>query len=57
MPFAKILIAIDSSAYALSTAKKGFGLTCQLGTIIEIIDVVDTSKVLCADLGLTHKQC
>jgi nucleotide-binding universal stress UspA family protein len=54
MSYNKILIAIDSSAYAMEAAKKGFKLAHQLKASIGLIYVIDKNKEsLNADLGIT----
>jgi nucleotide-binding universal stress UspA family protein len=54
MPYNKILIAIDSSPYAMEAAKQGFELAHQLKATIGLINVIDKNKeTLSADLGIT----
>jgi nucleotide-binding universal stress UspA family protein len=57
MSFKKILIAVDTSAYSLQAAKKGFELAHQLKASIGLIQVIDRNKeVQSADLGITPDQ-
>lgn len=57
MSFKKILIAVDTSAYSLHAAKKGFELAHQLKASIGLIQVIDRNKeVQSADLGITPDQ-
>lgn len=54
MPYHKILIAVDSSSFAMEAAKKGFELAHQLKATIGLINVIDKNKEsVNADLGIT----
>lgn len=46
MTYKKILIAVDSSEYAMAAAEKGFDLAHQLKAQTALLFVVDTSKAL-----------
>jgi nucleotide-binding universal stress UspA family protein len=57
MSYHKILIAVDSSPYSMSAAKKGFELAHQLSAAIGLIFVIDKSKEsMNAELGITFEQ-
>jgi nucleotide-binding universal stress UspA family protein len=57
MPYQKILIAVDSSAYAMNAAKKGFELAHQLKAKVGLVFVIDKNKeVINADLGIMPEQ-
>ena len=56
-PIKKILIAVDSSAYALHAAKKGFALADQLNATIGLVFVIDRNKeTVSADLDITPEE-
>ncbi len=44
MSYRNILIAVDSSAYPINAAKKGFELAYQLNASIGLIYVIDRNK-------------
>jgi nucleotide-binding universal stress UspA family protein len=46
MPFKKVLVAVDSSEYSMTAAKKGLGLAHQLKAEAALIFVVDKSKAM-----------
>lgn len=46
MPYAKILIAVDSSEYSMKAARKGLELAHQLNAKAALIYVVDKSKAM-----------
>jgi nucleotide-binding universal stress UspA family protein len=46
MSYKKILIAVDSSEFAMAAAKKGLALAHQLNAQAALIFVVDTSKAM-----------
>jgi nucleotide-binding universal stress UspA family protein len=46
MSYKKILIALDSSEFAMEAAKKGLALAHQLNAYAALIFVVDTSKAM-----------
>lgn len=57
MSYQKILIAVDSSSFAMNAAKKGFELAHQLKAKIGLIFVIDKNKeVINADLGIMPEQ-
>ncbi len=57
MSFQKILIAIDSSAYSMNAAKKGFELAHQLKAAIGLIYVIDRNKEsMNVELGITPEE-
>jgi nucleotide-binding universal stress UspA family protein len=57
MTYKKILIAVDSSEYAMAAAKRGFDLSHQLGSQTALLFVVDTSKALGnVDAGILPQQ-
>ncbi|MDE5492752.1 universal stress protein [Elizabethkingia meningoseptica] len=54
MSYKKILIAIDTSAYAMEAAKRGFELAHQLKASIGLVNVIDKNEEGAnADLGIT----
>jgi nucleotide-binding universal stress UspA family protein len=53
MPYFKILIAVDSSEYSLTAAKKGLDLAHQLGATVALLYVIDKSRVMLnSDMGI-----
>ena len=46
MPFSKILIAVDSSEYAVNAAKKGFELAQETNAAVALVFVVDAAKAI-----------
>ena len=57
MSYKKILIAVDSSEYAIGAAKRGFDLAHQLKAQAALLFVVDTSKALGnVDAGILPQQ-
>lgn len=46
MSYKKILIAVDSSEFAMAAAKKGLALAHQLNAQAALIFVVDQSKAM-----------
>jgi nucleotide-binding universal stress UspA family protein len=57
MNYKKILIAVDSSEYAMAAAKKGFALAHQLNAQAALLFVVDTAKALGnVDAGILPQQ-
>lgn len=57
MAYNKILIAVDSSEYAMKAAEKGLELAHQLGAKAALIFVVEKSKSMGnVDAGITHEQ-
>lgn len=57
MSYQKILIAVDSSAYSMSAAKKGFELAHQLNAMIGLIYVIDRNKEsVNVEIGITPEQ-
>lgn len=57
MAYQKILIAVDSSAYAMNAAKKGFELAHQLNATIGLIYVIDRNKEsVNVEVGITPEQ-
>lgn len=57
MQYRKILIAVDSSSYAMHAAKMGFALAHQLNATIGLLSVIDRNKeVMNPDLGITPEQ-
>jgi nucleotide-binding universal stress UspA family protein len=57
MAFQKILIAVDSSEYSLTAARKGLELAHQLQAKAALIFVIDSAKTLGnVDAGITHEQ-
>lgn len=57
MSYQKILIAVDSSAYSMNAAKKGFELAHQLNAIIGLIYVIDRNKEsVNVEVGITPEQ-
>jgi nucleotide-binding universal stress UspA family protein len=57
MPYNKILIAIDSSEYAMEAAKKGLELAHQLQVKAALLFVVDLSKAMGnAELGISSEE-
>jgi nucleotide-binding universal stress UspA family protein len=57
MSYKKILVAVDSSAHALSTVKAGFEIARLLHADIGLVYVIDRAReAVSADLGITPKQ-
>jgi nucleotide-binding universal stress UspA family protein len=57
MSFSKIIIAVDSSEYAMSAAKKGLELAHQLNAKAALVFVIDSSKALGnEDAGISPEQ-
>ncbi len=57
MVYKKVLIAVDSSEYAMKAAKKGLELAHQLGAKAALVFVVDKSKGMGnIDAGITPSQ-
>ena len=57
MAYKKILIAIDSSEYSMTAAKRGLELAHQLNVKAALVFVVDISKAMGnIDAGITHEQ-
>ena len=57
MAYQKILIAVDSSAYSMNAAKKGFELADQLNASIGLIYVIDRNKEsMNVEVGITPEQ-
>lgn len=57
MAYKKILIAIDSSEYSMTAAKRGLELAHQLNAKAALVFVVDISKAMGnIDAGITHEQ-
>ena len=57
MSYQKILIAVDSSAYSMSAAKKGIELAHQLNAMIGLIYVIDRNKEsVNVEIGITPEQ-
>lgn len=57
MPFKKILIAVDSSAFALKAAKTGFDLAHRLDAEVALLFVVDRTKEnVNVEAGPTREQ-
>ncbi|MEO8501117.1 MAG: universal stress protein [Vicinamibacteria bacterium] len=57
MNYKKILIAVDSSEFALAATRKGLEFSNQLGAQAALIFVVDKSKAVgSADLGITPEE-
>jgi nucleotide-binding universal stress UspA family protein len=57
MSYQKILIAVDSSAYSMNAAKKGFELAHQLNATIGLIYVIDRNKEsVNVEVGITPEQ-
>lgn len=57
MSYQKILIAVDSSAFSMSAAKKGFELAHQLNATIGLIYVIDRNKEsVNVEIGITPEQ-
>jgi nucleotide-binding universal stress UspA family protein len=57
MKFKKILIAVDSSEFSMSAARKGLALAHQLDADAALLFVVDTSKALGnVDAGITPQE-
>lgn len=46
MPFSKILIAVDSSEFAMNAAKKGFELARETNAQVAAVYVVDSAKAI-----------
>jgi len=46
MPFSKILIAVDSSSFAMNAAKKGFELAHQTNAQVAAVYVIDSAKAI-----------
>lgn len=57
MAYQKILIAIDSSAYSINAARKGFELAHQLNAAIGLIYVINRNKEsMNVELGITPEE-
>ena len=57
MPFGKILIAVDDSAFSLRAAEAGFDLARSLDAEVALVFVVNRSKqVINADIGITAAE-
>ena len=57
MAYQKILIAVDSSAYAMNAAKKGFELAHQLNATIGLKYVIDRNKEsVNVEVGITPEE-
>ncbi len=57
MSYDRILIAVDSSEYSMTAAKKGFELSHQLNAKAALLFVIDTTKTLGnVDAGITHEE-
>ena len=57
MAFSKILIAVDSSEYALNAARKGLALAHQLQAKAALIFVVDVARVVhSSDAGIMPEE-
>lgn len=57
MAYKKILIAVDSSAYSMNAAKKGFELGHQLKATIGLIYVIDRNKEsVNVEVGISPEQ-
>ncbi len=57
MAYQKILIAVDSSAYSMNAAKKGFELAHQLNASVGLICVIDRNKEsMNVEVGITPEQ-
>lgn len=46
MSYKKILIAVDSSEFSITAAKKGFELAVQLNAEVALLFIVDTSRAM-----------
>ena len=57
MPYFKILIAVDSSEYSLTAAKKGLELAQQLQATVALLFVIDRSRVIHnSDVGILPEE-
>src|SRR3990170_8150686 len=57
MSYSKLLIAVDSSAYSLTAAKKGLDLAHQLHAQTALIFVIDKARTLhSADTGILPEE-
>lgn len=57
MPYFKILIAVDSSEYSLTAAKKGLELAHQLQATVALLFVIDRSRVIHnSDVGIIPEE-
>ena len=57
MSFNKILIAVDSSEYSITAAKKGLELAHQLSAAVALVYVIDISKAMGnVDAGITPQE-
>ncbi|MCW5908733.1 MAG: universal stress protein [Chitinophagales bacterium] len=57
MSFSKILIAVDSSEYSITAAKKGLELAHQLNAKVALLYVIDTAKTIGnADAGISQQE-
>jgi nucleotide-binding universal stress UspA family protein len=57
MSFNKILIAVDSSEYSITAAKKGLDLAHQLNAAVALVYVIDKSKAMGnVDAGISPEE-
>jgi nucleotide-binding universal stress UspA family protein len=57
MPFNKILIAVNSSEYSITAAKKGIDLAHHLNAAVALVYVIDISKAMGnVDAGISPQE-